>query len=113
MSRDLSPQELDPGLPDLADRQAIDREPREREPGERSATSRGQGHAPELFSRDRLAEIRFDDGRALLSREGASWQLSESEIRTLIDLGIDCLGLARCLLLVCNSNSLAHFLTSH
>ena len=85
MSRDPSPRELD--LPDLADLRPIDRESREREPDKRTATSRTEGHAPERFSRDRLAEIRFDGGRALVSRQGSSYHLSEPEIRTMIELG--------------------------
>src|SRR2546429_6394282 len=59
MSRDLSPRELDHGLPDLADLRPSDRESREIVSDKRSATSRTGGHAPERFSRDRLAEIRF------------------------------------------------------
>jgi hypothetical protein len=87
MSRDLSPQELDHALPDLADRRPIHRESRQREPGERAATSRTEGHVPERFSRDRAAEIRLDGGRAIVSRQGSSYHLSESEISTIIELG--------------------------
>src|SRR5215471_18673916 len=87
MSRDLSPQELDHALPSLADPRPIDSEPREREPGRSTATSRTPRHAPERFSRDRLREIRFERGRALASRQGSSYQLSESQIRTIIELG--------------------------
>src|SRR5437867_2596062 len=72
MSRDLSPRELDHGLPDLADLRPSDRESREIVSDKRSATSRTGGHAPERFSRDRLAEIRFAGGRALMSRQGSS-----------------------------------------
>lgn len=85
MSRDLSPQELDHALPNLADLRPIDREFPERDG--RTATSRPQGHLPERFSRDRLGEIRFDGGRALVSRQGSSYHLTESEIRTIIELG--------------------------
>src|SRR5215469_13118748 len=87
MSRDFSPQELDHALPNLADLRPIDRESRESEPGTRTATSRTLGQAPERFSRDRLAEISFEGGRALVSRQGSGYHLSESEIRTIIDLG--------------------------
>src|SRR5207249_8249484 len=82
MSRDLSPRELDHGLPDLADLRPSDRESREIVSDKRSATSRTGGHAPERFSRDRLAEMRFAGGRALMSRQGSSYHLNESEIRT-------------------------------
>jgi len=85
MSRDFSPQELDHDLPSLADLRPIDRESREREPGKRTATSRTEGQ--ERFSRDRVAEIRPERGRVLLSRQGSSYHLSESEIRTIIELG--------------------------
>lgn len=87
MSRDLSPQELDHALPNLADLRPIDRESRERALGKRTATPRTEGRAPERFSRDRLGEIRFDGGRALVSRQGSSYHLAESEIRTIIELG--------------------------
>src|SRR2546429_67492 len=87
MSRDLSPRELDHGLPDLADLRPSDRESREIVSDKRSATSRTGGHAPERFSRDRLAEMRFAGGRALMSRQGSSYHLNESEIRTIIELG--------------------------
>ena len=85
MSRDPSPQELD--HPDLADLRPTDREFREREPGQRRTTSRAGGRAPERFSRDRLADVRFEGGRRLLSAQGSSYHLSESEIRTLVELG--------------------------
>jgi hypothetical protein len=83
MSRDLSPQELDHALPNLADLRPIDREFSEKDG--RTATSRTEGHT--RFSRDRLAEIRLEGGRALASRQGSSYHLSESEIRTIIELG--------------------------
>ena len=83
MSRDPSPRELGHGLPDLADLRLTDRESREREPDK----TRTEGHAPERFSRDRLAGIRLEGGRALVSRQGSSYNLSASEIRTMIELG--------------------------
>lgn len=87
MSRDPSPRELDDRLPDLADLRPIDRESREREPDKRTSTPRTEVHVPERFSRDRPAEIRFEGGRALVSRQGSSCHLTESEIRTIIELG--------------------------
>ena len=87
MSRDLSPQELDHALPNLADLRPIDRQSREIEPDKRTTTSRTDGRASELFSRDRLPETRFEGRRALVSRQGSSYELTESEIRTLIELG--------------------------
>ena len=85
MSRDPSPQELDHGLPDLAELRPIDREFRDRKPGGRTATSRTEG--PERFSRDRLAESRFAGDGPVLPRPGSGYELSESEIRTMIELG--------------------------
>lgn len=85
MSRDPSPREVDDRLPDLANMRPIDDESREKEPDRRTATSRIEG--PGCFSRDRLAEIRFEGGRALVSRQGSSYHLTESEIRTIIELG--------------------------
>ena len=87
MSRDFSPQELDHSLPDLADLHPTDRESREREPGKRTAALRTDGHPPERFSRDRLADMRFEGGRRLLSGQGSRYELTDSEIRTLVELG--------------------------
>jgi hypothetical protein len=87
MSRDLSPQDLDHALGNLADLRAINRESRERDLDQRTATSRRPAQAPERFSRDRPAQIRFEGGRALLSRQGSTYLLSESEISTIIELG--------------------------
>ncbi|MBA0086618.1 MAG: hypothetical protein HRJ53_16680 [Acidobacteria bacterium Pan2503] len=85
MSRDFSPQELDHGLPDLADLRPIDREFPEKDG--RTAVFRALRHLPERVSRDRVAESRFAGARALVSRLGSSYHLSESEIRTIIELG--------------------------
>ena len=85
MSRDFSPQELDHTQPNLDDLHPIDREFPEKDG--RTAASRPQGHLPECLSRGRLAEIRFEGGRALVSRRPSSYHLSESEIRTIIELG--------------------------
>ena len=82
MSRDFSPQELDHALPDLPDLRPIDREFPEED--ERTAVF---PHLPERVSRDRVAESRFAGGRSLVSRQGSSYHLSESEIRTVIELG--------------------------
>jgi hypothetical protein len=81
MSRDPSPRELDDALSNLSDLRLV--ESREREPDKRTASSR----APERFSRDRLGETWFEGGRALVSRQGSTYRLSESEIRTIIELG--------------------------
>lgn len=85
MSRDFSPQDLDHALPNLADLRLMDRELPGRDG--RTAPSRTQRHGRERFSRDRHTEIEFDCGRELVSRQGSSYQLSESEIRTIIELG--------------------------
>ena len=85
MSRDFSPPELDHPLPNLGDLRPIDREFPEKDG--RTAVCRRQGHLPERVSRDRLAENRFEGGRVLVSRQGSSYHLSESEIRTIIELG--------------------------
>ena len=87
MSRDFSPQELDHALETPADLGPIDRESLEREPGKRGAPSRTRDDAPERFSRDRFAEARFEGGRAIVSRQGLSYHLGESEVRTIVDLG--------------------------
>jgi hypothetical protein len=85
MSRGFSLQELDHDLPDLADLRPRDRESPER--NGRTAPSRTQEHARERFARDRHAETELEGGRALVSRDGSSYDLSESEIRTIIELG--------------------------
>ena len=85
MSRDFSPQEPDQALPDLADLRPIDREFPEKDG--RTAIFRARRQRPQRVSRDRVAESRFAGARALVSRLGSSYNLSESEIRTIIELG--------------------------
>jgi|SRR5215472_4162363 len=85
MSRDFSPQELDHTLPNLADLRPFDRELPERDG--RTAPSRTQEHQREPCSRGRLVEVSSEGGRTLVSRQSSSYHLSESEIRTIIDLG--------------------------
>jgi hypothetical protein len=85
VSRDFSPPDLDQALPNLADLRSLDRELPERDG--RTAPSRTEGHARVRFSRDRRAETPLEGGRALVSRQGLSYDLSESEIRTIIELG--------------------------
>src|SRR6267378_56342 len=89
MSRDFSPPELDDLGRDLpeSDVRSVGRHSQDREPGERAQPSPVRERSPEHRPEDRWPEIYFRDGRAVLYERDRGYQLSESEIRTIISLG--------------------------
>jgi len=89
MSRDFSPPEFDDLGRDLpeSDVRSVGRQSHEREPGERAPPSPVREHSPEHRPEDRRPEIHFRDGRAVLYDRDRGYELSESEIRTIIELG--------------------------
>ena len=89
MSRDFSPPEFDGLGRDLpeSDVRSVGRQSQDREPGERAQPSPVREHSPEHRPEDRRPEIHFRDGRAVLYDRDRGYELSESEIRTIIELG--------------------------
>jgi len=89
MSRDFSPPEFDDLGRDLpeSDVRSVGRQSHDREPGERAQPSPVREHSPEHRPEDRRPEIHFRDGRAVLYDRDRGYELSESEIRTIIELG--------------------------
>src|SRR5260370_39853525 len=89
MSRDFSPPEFDDLGRDLpeSDVRSVGRHSQDREPGERARPSPVRERSPEHRPEDRRSEIHFRDGRAVLYDRDRGYQLSESEIRTITDLG--------------------------
>src|SRR5260370_40745906 len=89
MSRDFSPPEFDDLSRDLpeSDVRSIGRHFQDREPGERAQPSPVRERSPEHRPEDRRPEIHFRNGRTVLYDRDRGYQLSESEIRTIIELG--------------------------
>src|SRR5207253_6728582 len=89
MSRDFSPPEFDDLGRDLpeSDVRSVGRHSQDREPENRAQPSPVRERSPEHRSEDRRPEIHFRDGRAVLYDRDRGYQLSESEIRTIIELG--------------------------
>jgi hypothetical protein len=89
MSRDFLPPEFDSLGRDLpeSDVRSVGRQSQDREPGERAQPSPVREHSPEHRPEDRRPEIHFRDGRAVLYDRDRGYELSESEIRTIIELG--------------------------
>src|SRR5438128_9354292 len=89
MSRDFSLPEFDDlgrNLPE-SDVRSGGRQSQDREPGERAQPSQTRERSPEHRPENRRPEIHFRDGRAVLYDRDRGYQLSESEIRTVIELG--------------------------
>src|SRR5438445_13894209 len=89
MSRDFSPPDFDDlgrGLPE-SDVRSVGRHSQGREPEERAHPSPVRERSPQHRSEDRRPEIHFRDGRAVLYDRDRGDQLSESEIRTISQLG--------------------------
>src|SRR5713226_9160976 len=89
MSRDFSPPEFDDLGRDLpeSDVRSVGPRSQDREPGERAQPSPVRERSPEHRPEDRRPEIHFRDGRAVLYDRDRGYHLSESEIRTIIELG--------------------------
>jgi hypothetical protein len=89
MSRDFTPPEFDGRGPDLSDSdpRPPDRQSQYRDPGERAQSPQTPERSPERPPEDRRPEIHFRDGRAVLYDRDRGYRLSESEIRTIIELG--------------------------
>src|SRR5437016_1000858 len=89
MSRDFSPPEFDDLGRDLpeSDVRSVDRHSQDRKPEERTQLSSVRERSPEHRPEDRRPEIHFRDGRAVLYDRDRGYQLSESEIRTISELG--------------------------
>jgi hypothetical protein len=89
MSRDLTPPEFDDRWRDSCDAGArsTDHPPQVREPGERTPPPETLRRYPERTPEDRQPEISFRDGRTVLYDRARGYRLSESEIRTIVELG--------------------------
>ena len=89
MSRDFSPSEFNDLGRDLpeSDVRSLGRHSQDREPGERPQPSQVQERSPEHRPEDPRSEIHFRDERAVLYDRDHGHQLSDSEIRTIIELG--------------------------
>jgi hypothetical protein len=89
MSRDLTPPEFDDRGRDSSDAGArsTDRSSQNREPGERTVSHETSERSPERAPGDRRPEIPFGDGRTVLYDRGRGYRLSESEVRTIVELG--------------------------
>jgi hypothetical protein len=89
MPRDFSPQEFDdPGRdPFDSNRLSVPGQSYDRDPGQRTPPARTQELPPERTHEDRRPEIHSRDGRAVLHDRDRGYRLSESKIRTIIELG--------------------------
>jgi hypothetical protein len=89
MSRDLLPPEFDDRGRDPSEPEARPdtSSSLEREPGEAATPSGSLERSPERPLPDRPPEISFRDGRAILYDRDHGYRLSESEVRTLVELG--------------------------
>ena len=89
MSRDFTPPDHDGFGRDLPDSDArpVSSPSQDRDQGERTPPPRAQQRSPEHPREDRGPEISFRDGRAVLYDRDRGYSLSETEIRTIVELG--------------------------
>jgi hypothetical protein len=89
MSRDFSPLDFDDLGRDLSESSAgpVGIRSPVRDPGERTEPSHVEGRLPEPAKEDHRPEIPFRNGRALLYDRDQGYRLSESQVRTIIELG--------------------------
>lgn len=89
MSRDFSPPDFNDFGRDLPepDARPVGSPSHDRDPGERTPPSRVPERSPEHTPEDRRPEIQFRDGRAVLYDRDRAYRLSESEVRTVAELG--------------------------
>lgn len=88
MPRDVSPPEFDDHGRDLdSDTRRDGPHSQDREPPDSTPSSPTLERSPEHPPDDRHPEIPFQDGRAVLYDRDRGYRLSESEIRTIIELG--------------------------
>jgi hypothetical protein len=88
MSRDLTPPDFDDRARDLPNDDARSaRQSQDRESSEKTALHGTVERSPEQPSEDRHPEIPFRDGRVVLYDRDRGYDLSESEIRSIVELG--------------------------
>src|SRR3984893_4727543 len=91
MSRDFTPPDLGDLGRDLpeSDARSVGRQSQDqdRDAGEQTPPARLPERSAERGPEDRRPEIHFRDGRAVLYDRDRGYELSESEIRTIIELG--------------------------
>jgi hypothetical protein len=89
MPRDFSPRELDEFERSQGESavRAVDREAKREARETNEAVFRTHEPTPKRPRDDRGPEIQFRDGRAILYDRDRTYELSESEIRTVVDLG--------------------------
>src|SRR5208283_3988399 len=89
MSRDFTPPDHNGFGRDLPDSDArpVGSPSQDREQGEKTPPPRAQQRSPEHPHEDRRPEIPFRDGRSVLYDRDRGYPLSETEIRTVVELG--------------------------
>jgi hypothetical protein len=89
MSRDFSPPDFNDFGRDLpeSDVRPVGRPLQDRDAGERTPPSRVPERSLERTVEDRRPELQFRDGRAVLYDRDRGYRLSESEVRTVVELG--------------------------
>lgn len=89
MSRDFPPREYDnfERNPEEANTRPVDREQDHRIREDFGAFSRPSGRAPERPLANGRQQIHFRDGRTVLYERDRGYELTESEIRTILELG--------------------------